>query len=109
MSFVQLFDSRSYFRKGVELPGEITNFKDERRVITVTSISLDGVGFKMGMAKPNINIDDLVGIKLRLDTQYLDWIKAVIIIRRINGNNIGASFSKLSIYDKKLIGFYLMG
>jgi hypothetical protein len=107
-SFVQLFDSRSYFRKNVELPGEITNFKDEKRAITVTSISLNGVGFKMGMAKPNVNIDDLVDIKLRLDTKNLDWITATIIIRRINGNNLGASFSKISIYDKKLIGFYLM-
>ena len=107
-SFVQLLDSRSYFRKNVELPAEITNFKGERRAITVTSLSLDGVGFKMGISKPNMLIDDLMYIKFRLDNKHLNWIDAHIIIRRINGNNIGANFSKLCIHNKKLIGFYLM-
>jgi hypothetical protein len=107
-SFVQLFDSRSYFRKNVELPGEITNFKGERRAITVTSLSLNGVGFKMGLAKPNMLIDDLVYIKFKLDNKHLTWIDGNIIIRRISGNTIGANFSKLCIHDKKLIGFFLM-
>ncbi len=107
-TFVQLFDSRSYFRRNVELPGEITMVGDKKRAITVTSLSLNGVGFKMGMAKPDVVIDSLVDIRLRLDTQNLDWITATIIIRRISGNTIGANFSRISIYDKKLIGFYLM-
>jgi hypothetical protein len=107
-SFVQLFDSRSYYRKNVELPGEITNFKGERRAITVTSLSLNGVGFKMGLAKPNMLIDDLVYIKFKLDNKHLTWIDGNIIIRRISGNTIGANFSKLCIHDKKLIGFFLM-
>lgn len=107
-TFVQLFDSRAYYRKNVELPGEITNFKGERRAITVTSLSLNGVGFRMGMAKPNMLIDDLVYIKFRLDNKHLKWIDGNIIIRRINGNTIGANFSKLCIHNKKLIGFFLM-
>lgn len=107
-SFVQLFDSRASYRRIVELPGEITNFKDERRAISVTSLSLNGVGFRMGMAKPNMLIDDLVYIKFRLDNKHLSWITATIIIRRISGNNIGADFSKICIHNKKLIGFYLM-
>jgi hypothetical protein len=107
-SFLVLFDARSHFRKFVELPGEITMALDKKRAIKVITISRKGIGFKLGLSRPEVEIGDVVTARFRLDNHDNSWIDTNITITRIDGNHIGAEFTNLEVHDKKVIGFYLM-
>lgn len=107
-SFIVLFDARSHFRRWVELPGEITMVGDKKRAVKVVTISRKGVGFRLGVSKPEVEIGEVVTIRFRLDNEFLSWVNTNIKIVRIEGNHIGSEFTNLEVHDKKVIGFYLM-
>jgi len=107
-SFIVLFDARSHFRRFVELPGDITLPGDKKRAVKVVTISRKGVGFRLGVSKPEVDVGDVVTIRFRLDNHDLSWVETGIRVTRIEGNHIGAEFTNLEVHDKKVIGFYLM-
>jgi len=99
---------RSFYRKEVNLPGELRDNDGFKRLVTVKSISQVGVGLDLGISKHNIKAGDIVRLKFRLDDARFTMMDLSIIIRRIESGYAGCEFPYLEQHDKKILGFYMM-
>ncbi len=106
-TFYIKFDLRKYHRLDVKFPGKIFYFQSEEDLddITITSLSLGGVGF---IIKDNLNItsNDIYRIKFQLDDEYSSVICEEIIIKRVDGRFVGAEFYHSDKYNHEL-DFYI--
>ena len=106
-SFPVLFDSRKHRRREVWLPGEYWDLSGEKDLMTVTSLSATGVGFKVSRSKPLISRGETIQIRFILNDGYGTYITTQVIVRGLNRNRIGVEFIGLDENQRKFIGFYL--
>ena len=107
-SFPVLFDSRGYYRKAVQLPGEYRNGSGEKVGMTVTTLSFTGAGLEAERGKPVVKRGETIQLRFLLDDCHNSWIKAKAIVRQVDGNRIGVKFIGLNGHEQKCLGFYLM-
>ena len=107
-SFPVLFDSRKYFRKEVNLPGEYWGISGGKDLMTVTTLSVCGASFEVGRRMPFINSGETIQVNFSLNNSDNTWINSKAVVRRVNDNQIGVEFIGMDDYQRKCIGFYLM-
>ncbi|MBM3224977.1 MAG: hypothetical protein FJZ47_14400 [Candidatus Tectomicrobia bacterium] len=106
--FLAIFDRRRHHRLHVHLPGRLVH-PDTRQTlenIVVTSLSVNGLRF-ISRAKTVLQTGDVYEVVFMLDDAEQSMITEDVVIARVHGNVIGASFVKQSSYQSE-IGFYLM-
>jgi hypothetical protein len=91
----------------VWLPGEYWDQSGEKDLMTVTSLSATGVGFKVSQSKPLISISETIQIRFLLNDGYGTYITTQVIVRGLNRNRISGEFIELDENQRKCIGFYL--
>jgi hypothetical protein len=106
-SFPVLFDSRKHRREEMWLPGEYWNPSGEKDLMTVTSLSATGVGFKVSQSKPLVSIGETIQISFILNDGYGTYICTQVIVRGLNRNRISGEFIRLDENQRKFIDFYL--
>jgi len=106
-TFYIKFDLRKYHRININIPGKIFHFQYEKEIddITITSLSLGGVGFIINESL-NLEKSDIYRIKFQLDDEYGSVICEEIIIKRIDGSFVGAEFYHSDRYNYEL-DFYI--
>jgi len=106
-SFPVLFDSRKHRRREVWLSGEYWDQSGEKDLMTVMSLSVTGVGFKVSQSKPLISRGETIQIRFILNNGYGTYITTQVIVRGLNRNRISGEFIGLDENQRKFIGFYL--
>jgi len=106
-SFPVLFDGRKHRRREVWLPGEYWDLSGEKDLMTVTSLSATGVGFKVSRSKPLMSRGETIQIRFTLNDGYGTYITTQVIVRGLNRNRISGEFIGLDENQRKFIGFYL--
>ena len=102
-----LIDTRSYYRKTVELRGFYTVLGDgNSRRMTVEDLSFTGLRFRT-LTHPTLSVDDVVQISFHLDQPPYTEIVSPAVVRWTKDAMIGAEFCDQQAYRKQ-IGFYLM-
>jgi hypothetical protein len=101
-----MLNTRQYYRKAVCLTGTYTPpGQNAARRITVHDLSLTGVRFHT-LLPHTLNVEDVVELSFSLDdakhTQLHQWV----VIRWIEGQQVGAEFRHGQTYEK-VLGFYL--
>jgi len=106
-TFYIKFDLRKYHRLDVKFPGKIFYFQSEEDLddITITSLSLGGVGFTVNN-NLTVTSNDIYRIKFQLDDEYSSAICEEIIIKRVDGRFVGAEFYHSDRYNYEL-DFYI--
>ncbi len=105
-SYPVLLERRKYYRKETKLPGVFRLDKNGKESpMTVTNVSRSGLQFRTSESK-NLEMEDLVALEFRLDDKNKSMVKKKAIVKKIEGNMIGAEFCFLDDYDK-VLGFYL--
>jgi hypothetical protein len=107
-SFPVLFDSRKYFRKEVRLSGEYWDTSGAQDLMTVTTLSVCGVGFEARRSNLLLNEGETIQINFLLNNNDSNWIKLKAVVKRVKGNQVGVEFTGLNDHQRKCIGFYLM-
>jgi hypothetical protein len=107
-SFPVLFDSRKYFRKEVRLSGEYWDTSGAQDLMTVTTLSVCGVGFEARRSNLLLNEGETIQINFLLNSNDRNWIKLKAVVKRVKGNQVGVEFTGLNDHQRKCIGFYLM-
>ena len=107
-SFPVLFDSRKYFRKEVRLSGEYWDTSGAQDLMTVTTLSVCGVGFEAKRSNLLLNEGETIQINFLLNNNDRNWIKLKAVVKRVKGNQVGVEFTGLNDHQRKCIGFYLM-
>jgi hypothetical protein len=106
-SFSIVLEYRNYHRKIVNIPGKLFHLQTRAETdIVVTSVSVVGVGFELKSAF-SLRVNDVHQIVFTLDDSTDSTIREEVIIRRINGKNIGAEFFDQEKYNFEL-DFYIM-
>lgn len=102
------FDFRRYHRINVNIPGKVFYAYTGKEIddITITSLSVGGVGFII-----NNNLDiktgDIYEVKFHLDDESSSIICEEIVIKRVDGRCIGAEFYHSHRYNHEL-DFYIV-
>lgn len=101
-----VLERRKYYRKKTSLPGIFIleqNMKDFS--MKVTNLSRFGLEF-YSSESDKLQVGDRIGVEFRLDNKTRSLIRKKVLIRRTEGNLIGAEFCAPDEYDK-ILGFYL--
>ena len=104
-SFPVLFDGRQHRRREVWLPVEYWDPYGEKDLMTVTYISVTGVGFRAARSKPLISIGEIIEIRFMLNDGYGTYISTQVIVRGFNRNRISGEFIGLDENQRKFIRF----
>ncbi len=106
--FQATFEFRRHRRVRVHLPGKLLQLRTREYVepIVVTSISMDGLGF-IATPKVPIHVGDKYEVVFVLDDEDQSILFEEILIRRVQGVRIGASFSPLHHENPDLM-FFMM-
>ena len=117
-SYYAILEKRKYYRKTTNFSGIYINivsslgpcFLEEvgRGILKVTDISRTGVQLTIKMQN-DFKVDDKIMVEFRLDDKQKTLIKKEVIIKNINGTEIGAEFCTVDPFNPndKAIGFYL--
>ena len=110
-NFTITLEYRKCHRKTVNIPGKLFQRQSSRHIaeITVTSLSIAGVGFELKShigIKAIIKPEDLYEIAFTLDDNFDSAIREEIVVKRVDGNRIGAEFADQEKYHYEL-DFYL--
>jgi hypothetical protein len=110
-NFSITLEYRKANRKTVNIPGKLFHKQSSRHIadVVVTSLSIAGVGFELKShigIKVVIKPDDLYEIAFTLDDNFDSAIREEIVVRRVEGNRIGAEFADQEKYHYEL-DFYL--
>jgi hypothetical protein len=102
------FEFRRYHRVAVRLPGTLVQCgtKHVLASLTVTSLSVSGVGFTLSTPLP-VQAGEPYDIIFMLDDADRSLIFETIVVRRVAGSEVGAEFSLEDAYHSAL-DFYLM-
>lgn len=106
-SFSILLEYRKYHRKRVNIPGRLLDTISHAEVgeIWVTSLSVTGIGFEV-TTPHEFGVNDVFEIQFTLDDDYDAVISEEIVLKRIDGNYVGAIFSDQNKYNYNL-DFYI--
>ena len=105
--FSIVLEYRNYHRKIVSIPGKLFPLQARDEIdIVITSLSVVGVGFEIKSAF-SLRINDVYQIVFTLDDSSDSTIREEVIIRRVNGRNVGAEFFDQEKYNFEL-DFYIM-
>lgn len=103
-------EKRKQYRKGANLPGRFTLMgqtgPDDTGVVTVVDLSTTGLKLKMN-APRDFPIGATLLVEFRLDDRKRTPMQKRVIVRNVNGLNVGAAFHPNEPEDPAL-GFYLM-
>jgi hypothetical protein len=107
-SFTILIEYRKHHRKNVNIPGKLFLKQNNTEIcnIIITSLSVVGIGFEVKSIN-TIKINDVYEISFTLDDKLDSMIQEEIIVKRIEGNFIGAEFSDQDKYSYEL-DFYIL-
>jgi hypothetical protein len=100
-------DERKSYRKATHFNGQYLNRRTASKDLAVLeNISMGGIGLT---TSPNHDLKqgDFLDVSFKLDDAKGSHFNNTVLIRRINGKNIGCEFVYDQAYNKKL-GFYLM-
>jgi hypothetical protein len=106
-TFNILLEYRKYHRKKVKFQGKLMDAVSRAVLheITVTSLSVTGIGFEIHVPY-TFAVNDSFAVEFTLDDDLDSVVQEDIIVRRINGNFIGAEFSDQDKYNFEL-DFYI--
>jgi hypothetical protein len=106
-SFSIVLEYRRYHRKTVNFPGKIFSRQSGNPLddILVTSLSVVGIGFEI-KSPLGLRLEDAYDIMFTLDDDFASAVREEVIIKRIEGNYIGAEFADQDKYHFEL-DFYL--
>ena len=107
-SFSVLFDSRKYFCKEVQLPGEYWDTSGVQDLMTVKTLSICGAGFEARRRNLLVQEGETIQVKFLLNNNDRNWINLKAVVKRVKGNQVGVEFTELNDHQRKCIGFYLM-
>ena len=105
-------EGRKYYRKPTAIKGiyrnlSSTSFEEEKlsHYMIVNDLSLAGIGFSA--LGNDVSVNDILHVTCTLDDRRESVISQRVIVRRVEGQCIGAEFISQESYRKEL-GFYLM-
>lgn len=101
-----VFDTRNFYRKGLQLPGKYTKLpSDDLELLTVEDLSYTGVKFTTRFSH-NIEVDDVLTIDFILDNRKRSRIVKTVRVMYVMGKVIGAEFRDRQAYSTELT-YYL--
>ena len=105
--FAAYFDLRRHLRKAVQLRGTVGDPQTDIHLsaIVISSLSVHGLGFTLATA-PSLHIGECYTTSFRLDDAEQSLIQECIIIRRLQGCTVGATFYPDEQYNYAL-DFYV--
>lgn len=108
-SVYKIIFERKYHRAKTSLPATLHHLNTEKTVdhVLITSLSVGDVGFLMNPIRAKIKKNQVYRLEFFLDDETRAKISQEIIIRRVNGYDIGAEFSDDSQYHYAL-DFYTL-
>lgn len=110
-TWTSVLEKRKVYRKGVSLPGDFTHIVDNNPVtkgsMEVTDISSGGLKMKL-LELLDLRLNDKLHVEFHLDDPRNTLISKDVLVKNIDGNYIGAAYSR-SEADDPALGFYLMG
>lgn len=110
-AYVVFLEKRKKFRKTANLPGSYRSSaldSDPQNVkgsMTVKDLSYSGMRIEVG-APPLFAVGDSLYVEFRLDDARRSQVRKKVIVKNIDGLNVGLSFASLQNHDSAL-GFYL--
>jgi len=99
---------RQFYRKNVNLIGEVTNVSTGSRkwyAMTVVNLSMGGLRFKFTGPK-DIKMGHRLHVKFMLDDQQTRHVDKEVRVIGIIGDHYGCEFLNLA-YEEKELGYYL--
>jgi hypothetical protein len=107
--FAAYFDLRRHPRKAVQLQGTLVDFQTGAPLsdMVVSSLSVHGLGFELATAL-RLHIGERYTASFRLDDAEQSLIQEYIVIRRLEGRAVGATFYPDEQYNYDL-DFYVYG
>ncbi len=102
-------ERRRFFRKKVDLPGELFGENKQKYPIRVLDLSRTGIRTKV-LKTHDFRIAQKLLVEFTLDDAKSNVVKKLIVIRNIDGKMVAGEFTETDEYNKsdKAIGFYLM-
>jgi hypothetical protein len=105
--FKIILEVRSYYRKSTQLQGNYTTpGTDKAGSMIVENLSLNGIGFRTRL-QHNLQVGEIIDLHFELDNNVRSEILKQAVVRRVDGQFVGAKFCDLKAFDKEL-GYYLM-
>jgi C4-type Zn-finger protein len=107
-SFSIVLEYRKYHRKPVSITGKLIDPQTQEEIaeIVVASLSVVGVGFELKSAA-SVAMNGVYEIVFTLDDNLDSTIREQIVVKRVNGDSIGAEFFDQEKYNYEL-DFYIM-
>jgi len=117
-SYYSILEKRKYYRKKIDCQGIYINivssigidFLEEvgRGTLRVTDISRTGLQLTINLQN-DFSVNDKIMVEFRLDDKQKTLIKKEVIIKNIDGTEIGVEFCTIDLSSPadKAIGFYL--
>lgn len=111
--FKVVFEPRITYRKMTDLFGVCfrSGSGDILSEVTITNLSKTGVGFILEsttIREGDVKEGDVLKLQFTLGGKVPSLIKARVIVRFLEGRNIGAEFFLPDMHTLKTIGFYLL-
>jgi Zn ribbon nucleic-acid-binding protein len=108
--FKVTLEKRRQYRKETDLPGmyfhRLNNGDEDKGIMRVVDISSKGLKLKLNVAR-NFTVGTSLRVEFHLDDKRHTLIEKEVIVRNVNKNLVGTSFSPTEGDDPNL-GFYLM-
>lgn len=106
-SVYKIIFERKFHRIRTSIPGTLcrANGRDVVDQVLITSLSVGDVGFLLSNAR--IKVNQTFRLDFALDDDTRENFSKEIIIRRVHGNDIGAEFQDVEVYNHAL-DFYTM-
>ena len=112
-SYVVFLEKRKKFRKSAQLPGKFKTSAggdgspDTAGTLTVKDLSYSGMRVELGVP-PKFAVGDSLYVEFQLDDARRSQIRKKVIVKNIEGRDVGLAFASLQNHDSAL-GFYLFG
>ena len=107
-NFSVVLEHRRYHRRNVTIPGKLFQIQSKKEFddILIKSISVTGIGFEIKSLR-NIKVGDTFEIAFTLNDNFNSAVREQIVVKRVQGNVIGAEFLDKDKYNYAL-DFYVM-
>ena len=108
-AYRSVLEKRKQYRKETHLSGTYIHYQDgrpaNRGLITVKDISANGMKLQLNV-ELLCDVGDHLDVEFRLDDRHRTLIKKRVVVRNLNGLDIGVEFGPTEALDRAL-GFYL--
>jgi hypothetical protein len=109
-NFKVILEKRQQFRKSTDLPGTYFHRMKNGEIGqgSMRVIDISGNGLKIKLSVPQkFSVGEIIKVQFRLDDKHRTQIEKEVIVRNVNKEMVGTSFSPTENDDANL-GFYLM-